>query len=92
MTVYVDREFKCHTENDGTMTAVETVFFDGKCPAFIEGFKITEEGWMRDDGEVFPGKMIIPWKPYSELAAAQSQYEADMACLMIAYQEGVNSI
>lgn len=86
MTVYVDHDFKCHTENDGTMTAVETRFFDGKCQEFIEGYRITPEGWMRSDGEVFPEKMITPWKPYSELESAQIKYERQ---LLVEYTEAL---
>lgn len=78
-TVYIDSEFKCHTLDDGTMTAVETAFFDGKCDAFIEGYRFVPAGesWTRSDGVVFTGEMIAPWKDYSELDAAQRQYEAE---------------
>ena len=80
-TIYIDLEFKCHTVNDGTMTAVETSFFDGKCDSFIEGYRFVPFGksWTRSDGVVFHGEMIAPWKPYSELVAAQTQYEKDLA-------------
>ena len=37
-TIYIDENFKCHLDNDGTMITVETDFFDGKCKAFIEGY------------------------------------------------------
>lgn len=92
--VYIDSDFKCHTVNDGTMTAVETDFFVGKCDAFVEGYRYVPvgENWVRSDGVVFHGEMIAPWKPYSELAAAQAQYETDQAELAAAYQEGVNSV
>lgn len=93
-TIYIDSDFKCHTSNDGTMTAVETDFFDGKCDTFIEGYRIIPTGhsWIRGDGVVFHGEMTAPWKPYSELAAAQAQYEADLADAATAYQEGVDSV
>ena len=80
MIVYVDNEFKCHTANDGTMTAVDTEFFNGKCSAFIEGYRFVPEGmnWTRSDGKVFKGEMITPWKPYSILLAYQTQYESDL--------------
>lgn len=94
MMIYLDSEFRCHTVNDGTMTAVETDFFDGKCPAFIEGYRFVPAGssWVRSDGTVFVGEMVSPWKPYAELAATQDQYERDRAELQAAYQEGVNSV
>jgi len=79
-TVYIDSEFKCHTVNDGTMTVVETDFFDGKCDAFIEGYRFVPEGesWTRSDGEVFHGEMIAPWKDFAALDKAQRAYEREM--------------
>lgn len=79
MIVYIDREYKCHVSNDGTMTPVDTDFFDGKCEAFIEGYRFVPEGctWTRSDGEVFRGEMVCPWKPYHELDAEQRRYERD---------------
>ena len=81
MTIYLDKDYKCHVENDGTMTTVETDFFDGKCTEFIEGYRFVPDGtvWTRSDGVVFNGEMTSPWKPYSQLAKAQMEYElADM--------------
>lgn len=92
--IYLDYEYRCHTSNiDGTFQEVETNYFDGKCATFIEGYRFIPSGksWTRSDGAVFKGKMIAPWKPYNELAAAQAQYELDMAEAAAAYQEGVNS-
>ena len=82
-TIYIDSEFKCHTSDDGTMTAVETDFFDGKCDSFVEGYCYE----VRENST-----SIYPWKPYGELAAAQVQYELDQAELATAYQKGVNSV
>lgn len=81
MTVYLDTDFKCHVTNDGTMTAYETSFFDGKCDAFIEGYRIVPTGasWTRPDGVAFHGEMIAPWKDYRILEAYQEQYEAMQA-------------
>lgn len=78
--VYIDSDFKCHTANDGTMTAVETSFFDGKCDAFIEGYRFVPSGesWTRSDGVVFTGEMISPWKPFAELDAVQREYERQL--------------
>lgn len=77
--IYIDSVFKCHTTDDGTMTPVETDFFDGKCPEFIEGYRFVPAGesWTRHDGVVFQGEMIAPWKPWSELDKAQREYERD---------------
>lgn len=102
MTIYIDSDCKCHIANDGTMTAAETSFFDGKCDAFIEGYRFVPAGesWTREDGGTFHGEMIAPWRPYEALAAAQAQYETDRAELLsdyqdelrAAYEEGVNSV
>ena len=77
MIVYIDSNFKCHVSNDGTMRAVVTEFFDGKCEAFIEGYRFVPEGesWTREDGEVFAGEMIAPWVDFAELDAVQRDYE-----------------
>lgn len=77
--IYIDFDFKCHIANDGTMTAVETDFFDGKCDTFIEGYRFVPEGesWTREDGEVFSGEMIAPWVDFAELGAAQREYERE---------------
>ena len=93
-TIYIDYDYKCHVSDDGTMTAVETDFFDGKCATFIEAYRFVPSGWIwtRSDGTVFHGEMIAPFKPYDQLAAAQGQYEADMAEAANAYQEGVDSV
>lgn len=79
MNIYIDKDFKCHLENDGTMTETQTDFFDGKCNAFIEGYRFVPVGhiWTREDGITFTGEMISPWKPYSELDAAQRAYEQE---------------
>lgn len=81
MTVYIDADFKCHTSTDGTMREVQTDFFDGKCQTFIEGYRFVPAGesWTREDGMVFPGEMVSPWKPYDELDQAQREYERELA-------------
>lgn len=72
-TIYIDSEFKCHVTDDGTRTAVETNFFDNKCDAYIEGYRLIPEGerWTREDGEIFAGESISPWKDYLELNNVQ---------------------
>lgn len=92
-TIYIDSDYKCHVVDDGTMTAVETVFFDGKCDMFIDGYRFVpaDATWTREDGKVFTNQ-ITPWKDYAILEAYQQQYEAMTAELAAAYQEGVNSV
>lgn len=68
-TIYIDSDFKCHAVNDGTMTAVETDSFDGKCDAYIEGYCYdTSKEYVQ----------IYPWKPYAVLDAAQREYERQL--------------
>lgn len=76
-TIYLDSDFKCHLSDDGTLTAVETDFFDGKCDAFVEGYRFVPDGesWTREDGAVFHGEMAAPWKPWQDLDKAQREYE-----------------
>lgn len=77
-TIYIDSDFKCHVTDDGTMTPVETDFFDGKCDNFVEGYRLILEGsiWTREDGTVICGLTIFPWKDYRILQAYQEQYAA----------------
>lgn len=76
-TIYIDSEFKCHISNDGNLSAIETDAFDGKCDFYVEGYRFIPSGesWTRDDGVIFYGEMISPWKPFTELDAAQRDYE-----------------
>lgn len=80
-TIYLDTEYKCHLIDDGTMTAVETDAFDGKCRQYIEGYRFVPAGetWTRSDGEVFRGEMVSPWRDYSLLREFQEQYEEMLA-------------
>lgn len=77
-TIYIDSEFKCRVTDDGTMTAVSTDFFDGKCDNFVEGYRLIPAGnsWTREDGTVIHGLTVFPWKNYEVLQAYQEQYVA----------------
>ena len=92
MKVYIDSEYRCHTTNpDGTYTALETDFFDGKCAAYIEGYRFVPAGetWTRPDGVVFRGEMIAPWKDWRELDKAQRDYEREQ---LAAYEQALSEI
>ena len=78
-TVYVDSELKFHAVDDGTMTAVETDFFNGKCDAFVEGFCCDNEDYTK----------IYPWKPFNELDAAQREYERQ---LLATYEQALKTV
>lgn len=79
MIIYIDSDYKCHTTTADGLTAVETNYFDGKCPAYIEGYRFVPPGstWVRSDGAIFQGEMIAPWKPWDELDEAQREYERE---------------
>lgn len=79
MTIYIDSDYKCHTVAGDGLTAVETTAFDGKCAAYIEGYRFAPDGstWVREDGTVFAGEMVTPWKPWEELDAVQREYERE---------------
>ena len=55
MTIYIDSDYKCYVSDAEGRRAVETDFFDGKCPEWIESFRFVpaDETWTRGDGEVF---------------------------------------
>ncbi len=77
-TIYLDKECRCYvSEAESTIQSVETDFFDGKCDAYIKGYRFVPQGktWVREDGAEFTGEMVTPWKPYAELDAAQREYE-----------------
>ena len=79
MTIYIDDDYKCHTSQADGLTAVETDTFDGKCRQYIEGYRFVPNGeiWVREDGEVFEGEMIAPWRDYELLAEFQAIYEEE---------------
>ena len=81
MTIYIDRDYKCHTSPADGLTAVETDAFDGKCRQYIEGYRFVPAGksWEREGGEVFTGEMIAPWRDYAILAELQAIYEEEQA-------------
>lgn len=81
MIIYIDTDFKCHTSPGKGMTAVETDFFDGKCRRYIEGYRFVPAGetWIREDGQVFIGGMVAPWRPYEILSEFQAIYEEEQA-------------
>ena len=86
---YADSDFRCYTANpDNLYREVEHTFFDGKCAEFIEGYRFVPSGetGTREDGTVFTGEMIAPWKDYNELDSAQRIYERQ---LLAEYEESL---
>lgn len=79
MKIYIDSDYKCHAALADGLTAVETDFFDGKAPGYIEGYRFVPAGesWTREDGAVFSGEMAAPWKDWEELDKIQREYERE---------------
>lgn len=80
MKIYIDKDYKCHVTDDGTMIPIETNFFDLKSTDFIEGYRYVPKGetWIREDGVAFTGEMITPWKDFNELNLTQRIYEKQL--------------
>ena len=81
MTIYIDSDYKCHTESAAGRTAVETDTFDGKCRRYIEGYRFVPAGeaWTREDGQVFHGEMVAPWRDYTILSEFQEVAQEEQA-------------
>lgn len=83
MIIYIDTKCRCHVSNpDGIYTEIEAPEqFNGKCTAYIEGFRVRPEGYTytREDGIVFgpKGSSVSPWKDYTELEKIQYEYEIE---------------
>lgn len=77
-TIFLNSDFQCSvTERADTVQNIETAVFDGKCNAYIEGYRFVPAGqqWMRNDGVLFTGEMIAPFKDSVYLDMVQSVYE-----------------
>lgn len=94
MKIYIDADCLCHSSPAEGLREFDVPFFEGKCAAYIEGTRYVPPGetWTRPDGEVFKGEMISPCIASRVREAYQAQYEAMLAEMSAAYQEGVNSI
>lgn len=98
-TIYLNKEFQCSvTEREDTVQSIETDYFDGKCNAWIEGYRFVPLGqtWTRADGVQFSGEMAAPFKDYTYLEMVQSLYDqlaADITDTQLAvaelYESGV---
>lgn len=91
MIVFLDKDFRCHTQDDGNMRKLECPFFDAKCRTFIEGYRFVPAGetWVRADGVAFSGEMVSPWKPYDELEKAQAAWEHEQLAAITAERDGL---
>lgn len=91
MLVYIDNDFKCHVDNDGTRKAIETTIFDGKCKEYVEGYMFIPDGceWTREDGMKFYGEMAIPHRMYNELSEIQAAVDRATESLRIIEKVGI---
>lgn len=92
--IYIDSAYNCHSEDDGTRRAFEVPYFDGKCPAYIEGHIYVPEGekFVLDSGLVLEGEAISTTVDYALLMSAQRSYVDVLESADNAYREGVDSI
>lgn len=81
MRIYIDTDYRCRVESGAGLRAVETDFFDGRCRAFIEGYRLIPQGetWTDADGRVICGRAVFPWRDYALLAEFQRQFEEILA-------------
>lgn len=91
MKIYIDSEYKCHVLSSEGLREFDVPFFNGKCNEFIEGYRYVplNEFWEREDGVVFGGEMVSPWKNYDELYRAQAEYEHQ---LLLEYESALTEI
>lgn len=76
MTIYIGSDYKCHVSAAEGRRAIETDAFNGKCAEWIESFRFVPAGetWVKENGEMFRGEMVSPWKDLGEAYAAQAAY------------------
>ena len=79
MKVYIDNDYKCHVSPAEGLREIEAPEFDGFCTEYIEGMRLVPESetWMREDGEVFCGRMKTAWKDYDKLEKTQLECEIE---------------
>ena len=76
MTIYIDEDYKCYVSAGDGRRAIETDAFNGKCPEWIESYRLVPAGetWVQDNGVMFRGEMVTPWKELGEAYVAQAEY------------------
>lgn len=91
MTVYIDTDYKCHVLAADGLVAVTDTFFANKCAELIESYRYVPAGetWTREDGEVFSGEMIAPYKDIRQYDAIQRTYEQN---LITQYEAALSAI
>ena len=78
MIFFIDKENKCHVTDDGTMRECEDARFDNKCKEYIEGFYYIPAGETAViNGVEYTGRVLCAFKPFTELAYAQTLYDLE---------------
>ena len=79
MTIYIDKDFRCFAEPGEGLEAVQTDFFDGKAPGYIEGYRFIPAGhsWTGEDGTVYRGEAAFPVTDWDALDKIQREYERE---------------
>lgn len=79
MTIYIDKDFRCFAEPGEGMEAVQTDFFDGKAPGYIDGYRFIPAGhsWTGEDGTVYRGEAAFPVTDWETLDKIQRVYERE---------------
>lgn len=74
--IYLDNNYMCHLENDGTMQEVQTDIFDSMCEKAIECYRFIPEGqvWNKTKTITLRGPFI---QAVTESSLIQQQYEID---------------
>lgn len=81
MKIYIDMDYRCHIENGEGLREVETDAFDGRCRAYIEGYRLIPHGetWTGADGRTIRGRAVFPWREHTLLAEFQKMYDEIIA-------------
>ena len=85
MVVYIDADYRVHTESGDGRETVETTVFDGMPEPVIDCHRYVPGGrqWVRPDGVMIYGEFVQMCVSKQELDAAQRAFErqqlADMA-------------
>ena len=79
MTIYIDKDFRCFAEPGEGLEAVQTDFFDGKAPGYIDGYRFIPAGhsWTGEDGTVYRGEAAFPVTDWEALDKIQRVYERE---------------
>ena len=79
MTIYIDKDFRCFAEPGEGLEAVQTDFFDGKAPGYIEGYRFIPagHGWTGEDGTLYLGEAAFPVTDWEALDKIQRVYERE---------------